>query len=87
LASAPALAQQSLVGAYRLVSLQREIDGKAVPTSGKPSHGHLVFASKTYVLLLTDGTRKYGSSVEDKAALWESLTAHAGTTGSKVRSS
>ena len=79
LVAAPSLAQQSLVGAYKLASLQREIDGNAVASSGAPSHGYLIITPKAYVLLLTDGTRKYGDSAADKAALWESLTAHAGT--------
>ena len=36
LIAAPSWAQQSLVGTYKLVSVQREIDGKADPMTGNP---------------------------------------------------
>ncbi len=78
-ATAPSLAQQSPVGTYKLASLQREIDGKVVPSTGAPSRGYLIITPKVYVLLVTDGTRKHGDSPADRAALWESLTTHGGT--------
>ena len=75
----PSLGQQSLVGTYKLVSVQREIDGKPDPIPGNPSRGYLIIAPKAYVLLQTEGTRKYGPSAADKAALWESMVAHGGS--------
>jgi hypothetical protein len=75
----PSWAQQSLVGTYKLVSLQRELDGKATPLPGNPPRGYLIITPKAYVLLQTEGTRKYGPSTADKAALWESMIAMGGT--------
>jgi hypothetical protein len=68
---------QSLVGTYKLASLQREVDGKIEVQAGKPI-GYLIITPKAYSLTYTDGARKYGSSAAEKAALWDSLTAHAG---------
>ena len=75
----PSLAQQSLVGTYKLVSLQREIEGKVDPLPGNPPRGYLIITPKAYVMLQTEGTRKYGPSITDKAALWESMVAHGGS--------
>ena len=75
----PSLGQQSLVGTYKLVTLQREIDGKADPLPGNPPRGYLIITPKTYVMLQTEGTREYGPSASDKAALWESMVAHGGS--------
>lgn len=75
----PSWAQQSLVGTYKLVSLQRELDGKPDPLPGNPPRGHLIITPKAYVMLQTEGTRTYGPSAADKAALWESMVAHGGS--------
>ena len=75
----PSFGQQSLVGTYKLVSLQRELDGKAVPLPGNPPRGYLIITPKAYVMFQTEGTRKYGPSTGDKAALWESMVAHGGS--------
>jgi len=77
LIATPSLAQQSLVGTWKLVSVQREIDGKPDPMP--PTRGYLIITPKAYVMLQTEGTRKYGESAADKAALWESMTASAGS--------
>jgi len=78
LASAPALAQ-SIVGTYRLASAQREVDGKPLQYSGAPAHGYLIITGKAYVLFFTEGTRKYGDSDAEKAALWATMSAYAGS--------
>jgi hypothetical protein len=77
---------QSLVGTYKLASVQREIDGK-LDAAAKGSKGYLIITPKAYALIITDGARKYGTSASEKAALWDSLTAHAGAyriEGSKI---
>ena len=79
LIASPSLGQQSLVGTWKLVSVQREIDGKPDPMPGKPARGYLIITPKVYVMVQTEGTRKYGESAADKAALWESMTASAGS--------
>jgi hypothetical protein len=77
LMSLPCLAQQSIVGTYKLVSAQREFDGKLAPVPA--ARGYLIITSKAYVMFQTDGTRKYGESAADKAALWETMVAMAGS--------
>ncbi len=79
LIATPSLAQQSLVGTWKLVSHQREIDGKPDPMPGKPTRGYLIITPKAYISIQTEGTRKYGESAVDKAALWESMVASAGS--------
>jgi len=79
LIATPSLAQQSLVGTWKLVSHQREIDGIPDPMPGKPARGYYIITPKIYVMIQMDGTRKYGESAADKAALWETMTAIAGS--------
>jgi lipocalin-like protein len=71
------LAQQSLVGTYKLVLSDRRLDGIPVAPVGK-SHGYLVITPKVYINFFTDDDRKRGTSVEAKAALLDSLAAWAG---------
>ena len=73
----PSLAQQSLVGTWKIVSVQREIDGKPEPI--KNPRGYLIITPKAFVLAQMEGTRKYGESAADKAALWESMAVLGGS--------
>jgi hypothetical protein len=75
----PALSQQSLVGSYKFTGISRELDGKPEPQPENPPHGYLIITPKIYVLFFTDAGRKYGVSDTEKAALWGTMTAHAGT--------
>ena len=79
LVSVQCLAQDSLVGTYKLVGVHRDLDGKPEPQPQTPPHGYLVITPKVYVLFFTDGARKYGDSDAEKAALRGTMTAHAGT--------
>ena len=76
--SASSLAQGSLVGTYKLVSIKAEIDGKLRDDRTKPPHGYLIITPKYYTVFYTLQDRKFGTSDADKAALWESLTAFTG---------
>jgi hypothetical protein len=78
LVSASCLAQGSLVGTYKLVSIKAEIDGKLRDDRTKPPHGYLIITPKYYAVFYTRQDRKFGTSDADKAALWESLTAFTG---------
>src|SRR3954469_20882528 len=72
-------AQQSLVGTYKLVSFAIEIDGQPpLETFGKSPRGLVVFTPTRVISLTTAETRKFGTSVEEKAALWDSLISYAG---------
>ncbi|MGH8700706.1 MAG: lipocalin-like domain-containing protein [Burkholderiales bacterium] len=73
---APSLcfAQQSLVGTYRLVSLELLVDGKpTLGTVGPNPHGYLFVTPQAYMQTYTGANRKFGTSVEEKAALWDTL--------------
>jgi len=76
--SGQCLAQQSLVGTYKLVSTDLRLDGNPVTPMGKSQHGYLVITPKVYINFFTADDRKRGTSVEAKAALLDSLAAWAG---------
>jgi len=78
LISTPSLGQQSLVGTYKLVSLVAEVDGKPSYVMGKAPHGYLVLTPTHFIYFITAENRKFGTSVDDKAALLDSLIAYAG---------
>jgi hypothetical protein len=74
----PSLGQQSLVGTYKLVSLVAEVDGKPSWLMGKAPQGYLVLTPTHFIYFITAENRKFGTSVDDKAALLDSLIAYAG---------
>jgi len=74
----PILGQQSLVGTYKLVSLFVEADGKPFEPMKAP-HGYLVITPTHFIYFITAENRKFGTSVDDKAALLDSLIAYAGS--------
>jgi hypothetical protein len=74
----PSLGQQSLVGTYKLVSLVPEVDGKPFQPMGKAPHGYLVFTPTRFITVVTAENRKFGTSVDEKAALLDSLVGYAG---------
>jgi hypothetical protein len=76
LVASPSLAQQSLLGTYKLVSIAIEIDGKA--SEATTSHGHFIVTPKRASMFYTGINRKFGSSMEEKAALFDSLVAWSG---------
>jgi hypothetical protein len=78
LIATPTLGQQSLIGAYKLVSLLIEVDGKPIQVMGKAPHGYLALTSTRLITFFTAENRKFGTSVNDKAALLDTLVAYAG---------
>jgi len=74
----PTLGQQSLVGTYKLVSLVPEVDGTPFQQMGKAPHGYLVFTPTRFITFVTAENRKFGTSVAEKAALFDSLVGYAG---------
>ena len=79
LIATPSLGQQSLVGTYNLVSLVVEADGKPYEPMGKAPHGYLMITPTHFIYFITSENRKFGTSVNEKAALLDSLVAYAGT--------
>ena len=83
----PSLGQQSLVGTYKMVSQVLDIEGILTENMGKAPRGYLVLTPTRYVCFYTADSRKFGTSVADKAALFETVTGWSGTyrvEGSKI---
>ena len=75
----PSLAQQSLVGTYKLVVHDVRLDGNSIEPLGKAPHGYLVLTPTHYVTFYTAENRKFGTSPAEKAALLDTMTAWSGT--------
>jgi hypothetical protein len=75
----PTLGQQSLVGTYKMVSMVVEADGKPYEPLGKAPHGYLVLTPTHFIYFFTAENRKFGTSVDAKAALLDSMVAYAGS--------
>ena len=78
LLASPSLAQQSLVGTYKIVSHVAELGGTPTEPYGKTPHGYLVLTPTRAIAFYTGDNRKFGTSVDDKAALLDSLTGWSG---------
>lgn len=79
LISAPCFGQSSLVGTYRLLSFATEIDEQPpLETMGKSPRGYLVLTPTRWIHIITAENRKFGTSVEERAALWQSLSTYTG---------
>jgi hypothetical protein len=74
----PSLGQQSLVGTYKLVSVAEEIGGTPRETMGKAPHGYLVFTPTLAVMFYTSDNRKFGTSMAEKTALFETVAGWSG---------
>jgi hypothetical protein len=75
----PSLGQQSLVGTYKIVSLVSNIGGTTTEPYGKAPRGYLVLTPTRFVAFYTGDNRKFGTSMADKAALFETLGGWSGT--------
>ena len=78
LIATPSLGRQFLVGTYKLVSLTVEVDGTPFQQMGKAPHGYLVFTPTRFIYFITAENRKFGTSLDEKAALFDSLVGYAG---------
>ena len=74
----PSLGQQSLVGTYKLVSLVFEVDGTPSYHMGKAPRGYLVLTPTRLITFFAAENRKFGTSVDEKAALFDTLAGYAG---------
>jgi len=75
----PSLGQQSLVATYKLVSLEARVEGTLYEPMGKAPHGYLVITPTHFIYFITSESRTFGTSVNEKAALLDSMVAWAGT--------
>ena len=79
LIASPSLGQQSLVGTYKIVSLVVEVDGTPTQIMGKAPHGYQVITPTRFVYFVTADNRTFGTSVTEKAALFDTLVGYTGT--------
>jgi hypothetical protein len=87
LIASPSLGQQSLVGTYKIISQVVEVSGTATEPLGKAPHGYLALTPTRAIAFYTGDNRKFGTSVEDKAALFDTVVGWSGTyrlEGSKI---
>ena len=77
--ASPSLGQQSLVGIYKLVSHEVQVNGTKMQNLGNAPHGYMVFTPTRFVAFYTADNRKFGTSVDDKAALLDTLAGFGGT--------
>ena len=75
----PSLGQQFLVGTYKMVSNEIEVGGTATQPYGKAPRGYLVLTPTRFVCFYTGDNRKFGTSVADKAALFDTVAGWSGT--------
>jgi hypothetical protein len=74
-----AASAQSLVGTYKLVSFTADYDdGSSINFFGKQPNGYIIITPKTLMALLVSENRKAGTTVDEKAALLNSLISYAG---------
>ncbi len=79
LIAAPCFGQSSIVGTYRLVSFATEVDDQPpIEMLGKAPRGSLVLTPTRWLHIITAENRKFGTSMEEKSALWDSLSTYAG---------
>jgi hypothetical protein len=76
--SAHCLAEESLLGTYRLLKNDVRLDGEPVQSMGKSQHGYLVITPKVLLLLYTADVRKAGTTPDAKVGLYDSMSAYAG---------
>jgi hypothetical protein len=80
LISTPSLGQQPLVGTYKVISHVREINGVPTEPSGfeVAPHGYVVFTPTRVITFYTAEKRKFGTSMAEKAALYDTLAGWSG---------
>ena len=76
--ASPSLAQQSLVGTYKVISQDVEVGGSATQPLGKTPHGYLVLTPTRAVFFFTAENREFGTSGDEKAALFDTLVGWSG---------
>jgi len=71
----PTLGQQSLVGTYKIISQDLELDGIPQKAPGKTPNGYFILTPSRAIQFYTIGDRKFGTSVEEKATLFDRMVA------------
>ena len=70
---------QALVpGTFKVVSFFLDVDGVATEPYGNTPRGVVVLTPERFIGIVTAENRKFGTSISDKAALWESMISYSG---------
>jgi hypothetical protein len=65
-------------GTFKVVSFALDVDGVPTEPYGKMPRGVIVLTPERFIGIVTSEGRKFGVSVAEKAALWESMIAYSG---------
>lgn len=65
-------------GTFKVVSFSLDVDGVSTEPYGKIPRGFLVLTPERFIGIVTAEGRKFGTSVNEKAALWDSMIAYSG---------
>jgi len=87
LIATPSLGQQSLIGTYKIISHDLQVNDTPTQPMGKAPRGYLVLTPTRFVAFYTGDNRKFGTSTADKAALLDTLVGWSGkyrVEGSKI---
>jgi hypothetical protein len=74
----PSLGQQSLVGTYKIISQEVVVEGTPIQALGKAPKGYMVITPTRVLSFYVGDSRKFGTSVADKAALLDTLVGWSG---------
>ncbi len=76
----PDTARQRVVGTYRLGSIAARVgDGPFKDLYEQPPTGYAIITPTRFMAVITAGGRRFGTTLADKAALFDSLIAYTGT--------
>lgn len=78
LTASASFGEQSLVGTYKLVSIEVEIDGTPNLGMGKAPLGYFVITPTRLVMFYTAESRKFGTLTDEKAKLFDTMVAWSG---------
>ena len=71
-------AQSLPTGTFKIVAFTLEVDGAITAPYGTSPRGYVVLTPDRFIGIVTAENRKFGTSVAEKAALWESMVAYSG---------
>ena len=71
-------AQSPPAGTFKVVAFTLEVDGAITEPYGKSPRGYVVLTPDRFIGIVTAENRKFGTSVAEKAVLWESMIAYSG---------
>jgi Lipocalin-like domain len=78
LASKSVIAQELVPGTFKVVSFVLEVDGTATEFYGNAPRGFVVLTPERFIGIVTAEGRKFGTTIDEKAVLWDSMIAYSG---------